>query len=403
MLIYMKNRLNRPFVLILYGPTGVGKTDVALSIALSIPAEIINMDMGQFYTPLSIGTAKPDWKNSPIPHHLFDVIDTPINYTVAEYRALLYKTVHEVIERGNLPILVGGSGFYLHSLLFPPHDSFPDIDITPFYSDGTDLWHELYAIDPERAMNIDKADTYRIRRALGIWHATGKLPSSYAPEYNPGVDFLLLFLERDRQELKQRIDDRVVEMFEAGWIAESKKLIGTPWQQFIENKNLIGYNEIFDYLAHNEKAYNNLKELIDIKNQLYAQHNPGVGFKFISLERDRLVEAVKAIGRPWQEVFEKKKLIGYSAIVGYSEAVDYISQNKKAYDSMIELIRIKTRQYAKRQFTFWRKLEREIKQKSGYTGMYVGCLETVNLTNLNINLYINDLLKRLTLLLGKKI
>jgi tRNA dimethylallyltransferase len=322
MLIYiMKNTLNRPFILILYGPTGVGKTDVALSIAQQISAEIINMDMGQFYTPLSIGTAKPDWKNSPIPHHLFDVIDNPINYTVAEYRTLLYKTVYEVIERGNLPILVGGSGFYLHSLLFPPHDSFPDIDITPFYSARSDLWQELYAIDPQRALNIDKADTYRIRRALGIWHATGKLPSSYAPQYNPGVDFLLIFLERDRQELKKRIDDRVVEMFEAGWIAESKKLIGTPWQEFIAKKNLIGYSEIFDYLAH--------------------------------------------------------------------------EQTKEAYNNMIEQIRIKTRQYAKRQFTFWRKLEREIKQKNGYTGTNIGCLETANLTNLNINLYIDELLKRL--------
>ena len=321
MLISMKNRLNRPFVLILYGPTGVGKSDVSLSIAEQVPAEIINMDMGQFYTPLSIGTAKPDWKNSSIPHHLFDVIDTPINYTVAEYRALLYKTVHEVIARGNLPILVGGSGFYLHSLLFPPHDSFPDVDITPFYLDGTDLWQELYAIDPQRAMSIDKADTYRIRRALGIWHATGKLPSSYAPEYNPGVDFLLIFLERDRQELKKRIDDRVVAMFDAGWIAESKKFMGTPWQQFIEKKNLIGYNEIFDNISQ--------------------------------------------------------------------------GHYKIAYNHMIELIRIKTRQYAKRQFTFWRKLEREIKQKSGYTGTNIGCLETLNLTDLDINLYIDELLKRL--------
>src|SRR5579863_9779399 len=126
----MKNKIiNRPFMLIVYGPTGVGKTDVALAIAQHIPAEIINMDMGQFYTPLSIGTAKPDWKNSPIPHHLFDIIDTPINYTVAEYRTMLYKTVQEVIGRGNLPILVGGSGFYLHSLLFPPHTAFPDINI----------------------------------------------------------------------------------------------------------------------------------------------------------------------------------------------------------------------------------------------------------------------------------
>jgi tRNA dimethylallyltransferase len=85
--IIMKNQLiDRPFMLVIYGPTGVGKTDMACAIAATIPAEIINMDMGQFYTPLSIGTAKPDWKNSTIPHHLLDIIDSPDNDTVSEYR-----------------------------------------------------------------------------------------------------------------------------------------------------------------------------------------------------------------------------------------------------------------------------------------------------------------------------
>ena len=159
-------------MLIIYGPTGVGKTDMALAIAASVPAEIINMDMGQFYTPLSIGTAKPDWQNNSVPHHLFDIVDTPINYTVSEYRTLLYKTVEEVTQRGNLPILVGGSGFYLHSLLFPPQVAIPDVDIAALYSAGTDLWSTLYAIDPKRALSIDKADEYRIKRALSIWHST---------------------------------------------------------------------------------------------------------------------------------------------------------------------------------------------------------------------------------------
>src|SRR4030095_8408865 len=289
MLIYMKKKIDRPFILILYGPTGVGKTDIALSIAERIPAEIINMDVGQFYTPLSIGTAKPDWQESTIPHHLFDIINTPTHYTVAEYRTLFHKKVHEIAARGNLPIAVGGSGFYLHALLFPPHETVPDIDIASFYSENDNLWQKLYIIDPLRAINIDKTDTYRIKRALSIWHATGTLPSSYAPRYSPEVDFLLLFLERDRRELHKRIDDRVLEMFRAGWIAESTQLMGTAWQNFLKKKNLIGYNEIFDYLVH--------------------------------------------------------------------------KSDKSSYDAMIERIQIKTKQYAKRQFTFWRKLEREIKEK----------------------------------------
>lgn len=310
-------------MLIIYGPTGVGKTDMALAIAADTPAEIINMDMGQFYTPLSIGTAKPDWKNSTVPHHLFDIINTPINYTVSEYRTLLYKTVREVIQRGKLPILVGGSGFYLHSLLFPPQAAIQDIDISSLYSAEANLWDELYAIDPKRAVSIDKADDYRVRRALSIWHATGKLPSSYTPVYKPEMDYMIIFLERDRQELQQRINARVLEMLKQGWIAETQALMGTPWQTFVQRKNLIGYSEIFDYVA--------------------------------------------------------------------SEKTD------GAFAEMVDKISAQTRQYAKRQFTFWRKLEREIKKERQYTGISIGCLEVVNLTNVEIHLYINELLKRLSL------
>ena len=315
-------------MLIIYGPTGVGKTDMACAIAKEIPAEIINMDMGQFYTPLSIGTAKPDWKNSSIPHHLFDIVDTPSHYTVSEYRTLLYKTVKEITQRGKLPILVGGSGFYLHSLLFPPQVTIPDVDISSLYPAGADLWDELYAIDPQRALNIDKADEYRIKRALNIWHATGKLPSSYVPVYKPEANFMILFLERDRQELAQRINARVLEMFDQGWIAETEKLGNTAWKQFIYHKNLIGYKEIFDYLA---------------------------GEKTTS-----------------------------------------------AFSAMVNLISAQTRQYAKRQFTFWRKLEREIKKENQYTNTSEASLEAVNLTNVEIHLYISELLKRLPPLLGKK-
>jgi tRNA dimethylallyltransferase len=315
-------------MLILYGPTGVGKTDMAYEIARHVPAEIINMDVGQFYTPLSIGTAKPDYKKSAIPHHLFDIIDTPINYTAIQYQALLYTTVKEVISRGKLPIVVGGSGFYLHSLLFPPCVAIKDINIDHLYENNDNLWNKLYEIDPQRALSIDKADTYRIKRALSIWHATGRLPSSYTSIYKPEADYLLIFLERDRQELTQRINQRVLEMLDCGWIDESKKLIDTDWKQFIERKNIIGYNEIFAYLA--------------------GEHN------------------------------------------------------KTFFAQMVERIQAQTRQYAKRQFTFWRKLEREIKKESQYTGTSIGCLETVNLTNISIHLYINELLQRLPLYKVKK-
>ena len=312
----MEKKINRPRVLIIYGPTGVGKTDMALAIAQKIPSEIINMDVGQFYTPLSIGTAKPDWKKSIIPHHLFDIIDIPINYTVGQYRTVVYEKIREIHSRGKLPILVGGSGFYLHALLF--QTSLSDVDKKQIESGDTqpmleNRWQHLYAIDPVRARSIHASDSYRIERALTIWHTTGQLPSSFAPVYNPEVDYTLMFVERDRQELYQRINARVLAMLKSGWIEETEKLIGTPWQAFIRKKNLIGYSHILDYLSGDKST--------------------------------------------------------------------------TAFSHMVDAISTQTRQYAKRQFTFWRKLVREIKKEKLYTGVSIGCLETVNLTNKDIHLY----------------
>lgn len=329
----MEKKINRPRVLIIYGPTGVGKTDLALTIAQEVPAEIINMDVGQFYTPLSIGTAKPDWKNNPVPHHLFDIIDTPVNYTVSDYRLVAYEKIKEVIARDKLPILVGGSGFYLHALLFSNPVSVQSRNVSASLQHfeqksnvcskqnkyvSRNIWQELYEIDPVRAEAIDKSDTYRIERALDIWHTTGKLPSSFAPIYNPEADYTIIFVERDREELRSRINARVLEMLQHGWIKETEKLIGTSWEPFIRKKNLIGYREILDYLAG--------------------------------------------------------------------------KRNRAEFSRMVELISTQTSQYAKRQFTFWRKLEREIKKEKQYTGESIGCLETVNLTNTKIDLSLINLL-----------
>ena len=327
MLIYMsKKTTQQPFIMIIYGPTGVGKTDLALSIAEKVPSEIINMDVGQFYTPLSIGTAKPPWKTEAVPHHLFDIISEPRNYTVVEYRSLVSAQIKEIINRGKMPILVGGSGFYLRSLLFPPHEELVECGNTPVnYKDQENLWDALFSIDPQRAQQIDKNDTYRITRALHIWEKTGKLPTSFVPLYQPIADFLLIHVTRDTQELNERIYKRIVAMIEEGWIDEAKKLLETEWEDFIRHKKIIGYTQIFDFL----------KGIIP-------------------------------------------------------------------YDTMISLITHKTRQYAKRQRTFWRMLERDIKQQKNNTASdSIGCIESLNLTNTDIRLYINELLKRL-LYVGKK-
>ena len=110
------------FIGIITGPTGVGKTDFVLKLADHLPIEIINADVGQFYAPLNIGTAKPDWRHEHVPHHLFDILDEPRSMTVIQYRTLAHSLIQECWARNTIPFFVGGSFFYIQSLLFPPRE-----------------------------------------------------------------------------------------------------------------------------------------------------------------------------------------------------------------------------------------------------------------------------------------
>lgn len=318
-------KLKEHTFLVIYGPTGVGKTDVALALAERIPAEIINMDMGQCYTPLSIGTAKPDWRSMKTPHHLFDYINEPRNMTVVEYRQTCLKIMQEIWSRGKLPILVGGSGFYLQSIFFPPTREVDIVSIAEEKHDQANLWDELNAVDPDRAKMIHRNDTYRLKRAMAIWHATGNKPSDYMPAYNPpAAAYDVYCLTRERDELYERIDARVNIMMREGWIEETKKLLGTSWESFLHTKKIIGYADILEYISGDQNE-------------------------------------------------EKKKI-------------------------MIHAIQQKTRNYAKRQMTFWRKIEKSlVREQHMYAknNQHVPEVVAINLTLLGVDLYIKQLLKRI--------
>ena len=257
---------------IIYGPTGVGKSDLALELAQHMSAEIINMDVGQFYTPFSIGTAKPDWKRESTVHHLFDIIDTPQNYTVVSYRKRVIELIHDIRSRGSTPILVGGSGFYLKTLFFPLSS---DLSLQDgIRNDDTQFsWDTLYAVDAKRAEAIQPQDTYRIERALAIWERTGKKPSEYGISYdNIFGSYHIISVQRDAEDLYERINARTYRMLQAGWVDEVRSLVSTPWQSFIEEKKLIGYNEILSFL--NDPAsitYDDLIKKIQKRTRRYAK------------------------------------------------------------------------------------------------------------------------------------
>lgn len=228
------------------GPTGVGKSELATLLAQEVNGEIVNADIGQFYAPFAVGTAKPDWRNESVPHHLFDICNAPENYTVAQYRTLVLNTMNELWSRGATPILVGGSGFYLRSLLWPPLSPPTQQPLSQERLPRT--WQALNAIDPERARVISPHDPYRIDRALTIWEQTGIKPSSLQPVYEPPAPFRLIILSRDRQDLYQRINERTLVMLKTGWIEEVERVRGTTWEQFLRDKGLIGYDDVLSYL-----------------------------------------------------------------------------------------------------------------------------------------------------------
>jgi len=260
-------------VVIIMGPTGVGKSDCAEVLASALNGVIINGDLGQMYAPLSIGTAKPQWQQSPIEHYLFDTITQPRNISVVEYRKTVLPLITTSFQRSKVPIIVGGSGFYIQSLLFPPHEH--ELEKKPvqhdLYQEDTELlWHKLYALDPERAHAINKTDRYRIVRALTIFDTTGILPSQARPGFVGDFDFHIIFLQRDRHDLYERINIRVEKMIHAGFINEVQAL-SPEWKEFLTIKKIIGYDLIIDYLEHSNFSEHNLIAAIQQKTRQYAK------------------------------------------------------------------------------------------------------------------------------------
>lgn len=273
------------FFIIILGPTGVGKSELAERIAQNISGEIVNGDNGQMYGPLSIGTAKPAWKAHPIPHHLFDVIDEPKQFSVAQYRKKLLEVMESIWSRKNIPVIVGGSSFYIYSIFFPPKETetrqekVPEIALSNVKS-SEELWEQLFSVDNSRALKIHKNDRYRIGRALQLWENLHCEPSLLKPVFLPPKNFLIISVARERAELYKRINDRVEEMFMQGWVAEVQNL-NDKWKEFLFFKKLIGYSEILDYLKNNESLML-VKEQISRKTRNYAKSQISFWRKFKS-------------------------------------------------------------------------------------------------------------------------
>ena len=252
-----------PPIVALVGATGTGKSDLAIAVAQGlndrgVTAEIINADAMQLYRGMDIGTAKlPEAERGGITHHLLDVWDVTREASVADYQALSRAAMRGVQSRGNVPILVGGSGLYVSSVIY--EFEFPGTDPAVraklearAESEGVPaLLEELAAKDPLAAAAIDPQNTRRVIRALEVIEITGKpFGAGLDAEHRPWQEGMLVFgLHRERDELVPVLDKRVRTMWDRGFVDEVRALIPQGIESGVTASRAIGYQQILEYLA----------------------------------------------------------------------------------------------------------------------------------------------------------
>lgn len=282
-------------MLVIGGPTASGKTEVAIEIALKFEGEIINADSVQIYRGMDIGTAKPSLKErSTVPHHLFDVASPAFPWDAKRFEEEATNLVEEVIRRGKLPILVGGSGFYIKAFLEEVPDGVGKDDVLRKKLSERlldELYLELKRIDPERAKEIHPHDKKRIIRALEIYYITGRKPSDFRWREKEHIDALKIAVTRNVGELKDRIFKRVDQMFEKGWLEEVRKLVDMYGKDNIILSSTLGYREIIQYLEGEIESIETLKTMIKQATWDYAKRQikwfRKEGFEFFSLPEEK--------------------------------------------------------------------------------------------------------------------
>lgn len=258
-----------PELLTIVGPTGVGKSSLAMNLAGVLNGEIINGDSRQIFQRLNIGTAKPSpHDRSQIAHHLVDVIDPTETYGLARFIEDSTRIVTEIHSRGNQPFLVGGTGQYIWGLLegwrvprIPPNPHLRTYLEQQAETHGSQKLHKkLTSIAPEVASQIDHRNKRRVIRALEK-HTLGQSADTSSRETRvaPSFKTTVIGLTMDRAHLYKRIDTRITNMIASGWIDEVAELMKTGYEIASPSMTSVGYGELISYI----QGKTSLKEAID--------------------------------------------------------------------------------------------------------------------------------------------
>ena len=281
MQIKMQDNFNKAKVIVICGPTASGKTALSIEVAKKINGEIISCDSMQIYKDMNIGTAKPTKEEmGKIKHYLIDYVLPTERYSVAEYKKDAKKAIKEVIEKGKTPIIVGGTGLYVDSLIY--EIEYPEIKFDEEYrkklekeveEEGLEkLYEKAKKIDPIAIQKISKTDKKRIQRVLEIYHATGKTKTEQeiiSRQKEPEYAYKVYGLLWDRQKLYDRINLRVDIMIEQGLIEEVKTIL-KKYSEFPTAMQGLGYKEVVQYL-NKEITKEEMIEKIKQETRRYAK------------------------------------------------------------------------------------------------------------------------------------
>lgn len=271
----------KPSIIVITGPTGAGKSELGLRLALELQGEIICADSLTIYRGLNIGSAKPsDADRDTVPHHLLDLAEPTDPFSAADFRTAATAAIFDITARGKRPILVGGSGLYLRTLLHglnqaPGEDSRlrSQLQQKGEQLGAASLLAELRSVDPQTAARLHERDIFRIIRALEVYHTTGRPISDFHAEHRfaeSPFNTLQFCLDLPRESLYRRIELRVDRMLADGLLDEVKQLLASAVPPDCKPLCAIGYKEVVAYLQV-EYDYTEMVRLIKQNSRRFAK------------------------------------------------------------------------------------------------------------------------------------
>ncbi len=269
-------------VIIIAGPTASGKTGLSIELAKLINGSIVSADSMQIYRYMDIGTAKPDEnERAGIRHYLIDEVDPDESFSVARYRELALGYIEEIIKEGRRPIVAGGTGLYINSLVYNINfsETICDEELRASLRKEAEekgnrhLYEKLLGMDPEAASKIHENDVKRVIRAIEVYTHTRKPISEHVKESRlvpAPYKYIVFGLNWDRQELYRRIDARVDKMIAEGLIDEVRNLVKMGYDKGTTAMQAIGYKEVLGYLR-GEQSLEETAEVLKRETRRYAK------------------------------------------------------------------------------------------------------------------------------------